>query len=259
MVLRPGEAQTQRGMAVLYSVHNGQIERSVETELSEDASHIRRITPATLQCGTPAVFVASSVDESAIVTDILAIRDDRFTNISFSTEADTSIRTLRNHYVYAEDIDNDGIVELPGPFNMKSLPEYQIDDQNFLLRWFSMDVEGWEMDKMFTYHNFLGGWYLVLDNAWATRAMMEQFNDVYGLYIWDSEFQKATLVATIYTFTGNNREELGTEDGWFALSRTDSIVYSARLEVGAPQYGVTEETLVQNFHLIRQNWRTGET
>lgn len=259
MVLRPGEAQTQRGMAMLYSVHNGQIERSVETELSEDTSHIRRITPGKLQCGTPAVFVASSVDESAIVTDIFALHEDRFTNVSFSSEADTSIRTLRNYYVYADDIDEDGILELPGSITMKALSDFQVDEQNFLLRWFSVDADGWEMDKLFTYHNFVGGWYMILDDAWATRAMVEQRNGAYGFYIWDQDFQQADLMYTLYVYTGSDRDEMATSDGRFALYRTESAAYAVKLESGASQYGIAEDSLKENFHLIRQDWRTGET
>lgn len=259
MVLRPGEAQTQRGMAMLYSVHNGQIERSVETELSEDTSHIRRITPGKLQCGTPAVFVASSVDESAIVTDIFALHEDRFTNVSFSSEADTSIRTLRNYYVYADDIDEDGILELPGSITMKALSDFQVDEQNFLLRWFSVDADGWEMDKLFTYHNFVGGWYMILDDAWATRAMVEQRNGAYGFYIWDQDFQQADLMYTLYVYTGSDRDEMATSDGRFALYRTESAAYAVKLESGASQYSIAEDSLKENFHLIRQDWRTGET
>ena len=258
MVLRPGEAQTQRGMVVLYSNNNGQIERSVETELSEDVSHIRRITPGRLQCGTPAVFVASSVADSAIVTDIFAIHEEKFTNISFSSEADTSIRTLRNHYVYADDIDEDGILELPGSVTMKALTEVQRNEQNFLLRWFSVDADGWEMDKLFTYHNYVGGWYMVLDSAWATRAMVEERNGVYGFYIWDQDFQQANLIFTVHVFSGSDRDEQSVDDGRFALYRTDSVAYAAKLEAGAAEYGITEESLIVNFRLIRQDWRTDE-
>ena len=259
MVLRPGEAETQRGMAMLYSCHNGQIERSVETELSEDTSHIRRITQGRLQCGTPAVFVASSVDDSAIVTDIFALdEEERFTNITFSSEADTSIRTLRNHYVYAADIDEDGILELPGSITMRALSDFQVDEQNFLLRWFSVDADGWEMDKMFTYHNFVGGWYMVLDISWATRAMVEERNGVYGFYVWDPEFQQASLVFKVYEFTGSTRDEDAVADGRFALNRTESVAYAAKLENTASQYGINEESLIENFRLIRQDWRADE-
>jgi len=259
MVLRPGEAETQRGMAVLYSFHDGQIERSVETELSEDTSRIRRITPGKLQGGTPAVFVASSVADSAIVTDIFALHEGRFTNISFSSEADTSIRTLRNYYVYADDIDEDGILELPGSITMKALSDFQVDDQNFLLRWFSVDADGWEMDKLFTYHNFVGGWYMILDDAWATRAMVEERNGSYGFYIWDPEFQQADLMYTLYVYTGYDRDEQAITDGRFALYRTESTAYAVKLESGAALHGITEDSLTEKFHLIRQDWRTGET
>ena len=68
MVLRPGEEETERGMAVLYSYQNGQIVRSVETELSEHTSSIRRIMTSRLQDGTPAVFVTSSSGDNTIVT-----------------------------------------------------------------------------------------------------------------------------------------------------------------------------------------------
>ena len=95
MVLRPGEAEAERGMAVLYNCRDGQIERSVETELSEEPSRIRRMVSGKLQDGTSAVYVASASEEGAIVTDIFALKEGRFTNISFSSPSDTSIRTLR--------------------------------------------------------------------------------------------------------------------------------------------------------------------
>ena len=57
------------------------------------------------------MYVASSADGKTIITDIFAIKSGEFTNISFSNESGTSVRTLRNYYVYADDIDMDGVVE----------------------------------------------------------------------------------------------------------------------------------------------------
>ena len=72
MVILPGESETGTGSAVLYRMQDGNIERSVEVNVSEDATHIRRITVGRLLGGTPAVFVASAVNNSAIVTDVFA-------------------------------------------------------------------------------------------------------------------------------------------------------------------------------------------
>lgn len=259
MVLRPGEEETERGMAVLYSYRNGQIVRSVETELSEHTSRIRRITTGKLQDETPAVFVTSSSGENTIVTDIFVVKDGHFTNMAYSTEADTSIRTLMNYYVYAEDIDADGILELPGLITMKPVTSWRADEQKFLLRWYAMDADGWETDKMYTFHNYLGGWYIRLDDEWASRLTVEQDHGCYSFYVWDESYQAAIPLFSLYVFTGVDRDEDAARNGRFPLYRAEGVAYAAELGFAAPEYGITEKSLEESFHLIRQDWQTGET
>lgn len=259
MVFRPGEAETERGMVVLYSCNGEQIYRSVETQLSESPENIRRIMEGSLQSGEPAIFVASSADEDSIVTDIFALKDAQFTNISFSRRADTSVRTMRNFYVYADDIDDDGVLELPALIRMKPVSVHRSDDQSFLLRWFSVDIDGWEMDKVFTFHDFVSGWYLQLDSQWASRVTVDQMNSTYSFYVWDESYQDPTPLFTVYVFTGGDRDEESVADGRFALHRTEGVAYAAKLSVYAADYGITSEQLIENFHLIRQSWQTGET
>lgn len=259
MVLRPGEEETQRGMAVLYGYRDGQIVRSVETELSEHTSSIRRIMTGKLQDGTPAVFVTSSSGDSTIVTDIFVVKDGHFTNIAYSTEADTSIRTLLNYYVYAEDIDSDGILELPGLIKMKPVSYWREDEQQFLLRWYAMDVDGWEMDKLYTFHNYNGGWYLQLDSQWASRLTVEQEHGCFRFYVWDESYQVAIPLFSVYVLTGSDRDEKASQDGCFPLYRTEGVAFAAQLDFAAPEYGITEKSLQDGFRLIRQDWQTGET
>lgn len=258
MVLRPGEAETESGMAVLYSTRDGQIVRSVETQLSQDPSQIRRITQSKLQDGTPAVYVASSADENTIVTDVLTLKGDTFTNISMQSEASTSIKTLRNYYVYGCDMDNDGVLELPSMITMKAVWDHGWSEDQFLLRWFSLNLNGWEVDKLFTYHNYVGGWYLQLDNQWASRVSVEQERDAFAFYLWDSTYQEATPLFHLYVFTGSDRDKMATEEGRFPVYRTEGVAYAGKLDVGAADYGITEDYLIQSFHLIRQDWQLGE-
>lgn len=258
MVLRPGEGETERGMAVLYSAGNGQVERSVETELSAEPSRIRRIRTGKLQDDVPAVFVASSAEEGAIVTDVFALRNGSFTNISFSSEAETSIMTLRNFYVYAEDIDEDGILELPSLIAMKPVSQWRDGAQKFLLRWFSMDSGGRAWDKIYTFHYYMGGWYVQLGGSWAKRVSVEQTEGTYAFYVWDESYQEAARLFTIYVFTGSSRDEDAVRDGRFALYRTEGVAYAASLEEYALLYGITEDYLINSFRQIRQDWRTGE-
>ncbi len=259
MVLRPGEQETEKGMAVLYHYAGGQIERSVEMSLSESPANIRRIMQGRLQNGVPAVFVASSTDQNAIVTDVLTIRDNQLTNIAVSDDVDTSIQTLRNYYVYAEDIDEDGVVEIPSIITMKPISSWTNEEEKYFLRWYSLDDNGWEYDKRFTFHNFVGGWYLRLDGSWASRITVEQYNGVYAFYLWDETYQIATPLFTLYVFTGSNRDEEAVNNGRFAVYRAEGVAYSASLTEAAAVYDLTEEYLIDSFRLIRQDWQTGET
>ena len=259
MVLRPGEEETERGMAVLYHYGNGQIERSAEMALSESPENIRRIMQGRLQHNTPAIFVASAVDQSAIVTDVLASKDGRLINIASSDDINTSVETLRNFYVYAEDIDEDGVVEIPSIIAMKPVSPWAEEEEKCLLRWYSFDDNGWEYDKLFTFHDFVGGWYLRLDGNWASRITVEQFNGVYSFYLWDESYRSATLLFTVHVFTGSARDEEAVRDGRFALYRAEGVAYSASLAEGSAEYDITEDYLVDSFRLIRQDWQTGET
>lgn len=259
LVLRPSEVATDVGMALLYSFENGQITRSVETELSEAPYRIKRINQGRLHGGSPAVFVASSVDDSAIVTDIYALRDGQFANVIFSNESSASVQTLRNHFLYSDDIDDDGIMELPSLITMTSLSGWIYGEERFLVRWFSLDPEGREQDKLYSFHNFAGGWYMQLDEEWAARVTVEQDGTTYMFYVWDPDYWDALPIYTVYTFTGSNRDEDASAEGRFPLYRTEGIAYAGKLEEGATKYHITEEELVNSFRLIQQDWQTGET
>ncbi len=259
LVFRQGEQETERATAVLYQTGKGQIERSVELSLSRGATAIRRIMQGKLQNGESAVYVTSASDTNATVTDVLTLHNGQFVNLTSSGNVNTSISTLRNFYVYADDIDGDGVVEIPSTVTMKPLSLWQNEEERHFLRWYSLDDNGWEYNKLFTFHNFMGGWYLQLHSGWASRITVEQYNGVYRFYLWDESYQVATSLFTVYVFTGSNRDEEAVKDGRFALYRAEGVAYAASLNEAAAEYDITEDYLIESFRLIRQDWQTGET
>ncbi len=257
MLLQPGEAEADNGVAMLYWFRDGQMLRSREAELSSPADAVKRIMVSTLDSGEPAVYVASSLDGNAVITDIFAMKNGNFTNISFSNESGTSVQTLRNYYVYADDVDNDGVLELPNLITMKPLEQARLANQQYLIRWYAMDLQGRETDKLYTFHNFLEGWYLELDGDWANRVSVVQEGNRYLFYLWDDAFETTQKILTIYSLAGANKEEEAAFDGRFLLYRTDSVVYAASLEDQA--LPMTQDELISAFRLIRVDWKTGET
>lgn len=259
MVLHPGESGESDGIAELYSFDGGEMVRSNQVSMSESVDRMKRIVAGKLHGGQPAVYVASAVGETAIVTDVFALVDGMFTNVSFSSESGTSVQTLRNYYVYADDIDDDGVVELPNLITMQSPLALNTTTEQYLIRWFSMTATGEEIEKCYTYHNFQAGWYVTLDSKWAPRVAAVQQGNAFSFYVWDGEFAQSQKLFTIYAFTGENRQEQAAQDNRFALLKSETTVYAAYLEVAAASYGISQDTLIQSFRLIHQDWKTGET
>lgn len=259
LLLRPGQTDTENGVAELYGLDEGVMERSNEASMSRPVSQLKRVIIGNLHGGTPAVFVATRVDESTIVTDVYALVDGVFTNVSFSRESGTSVQTLRNYYMYAEDIDADGAVELPELITMAPVEESRVADRQYLIRWYSLKPNGEDVDKCFTFHDYLAGWYMELDGKWAERISVVQEDNAYGFYLWDSSGKKAERIFTVYALTGQNREEQAVTENRFVLYRGESTTYAAYMDVASGSLNISREDLISSFHLIRQAWKTGET
>lgn len=258
-VLRPGQTETDRGIAEFYAMENDTVQRSNEVSMSEPADKLKRVLVGTLHGGQPAVYIASTVGDTAIITDVYVFVDGLLTNVTFSSESGTSVQTMRNYYVYADDIDNDGVVELPMLMNMKSLDELQSTERQDLIRWYAMEADGSEVDKMYTYHNFVSGWYFQLDSQWAPRLSVRNVANAYEFYLWDEDFTSARRLLTIYALTGQNREEQAMADNRFVVYKTEQFLYAASLEPVALENQINQESIIRRFHLIHQDWKTGET
>lgn len=258
LILSPGTSESTNGVVTLYKLADGAMERSNEVPMSAPANMLKRIIMGNLHGGVPAVFVGSSVEECAIITDIYALSDGVLTNVSLSSESGTSVQTLRNYYVYADDIDSDGEVELPSLIPMKPVGENAVANEQHLIRWYAMALDGLTTDKMFTYHNYVGGWYLELDSQWIHRLSVVQEGSTYSFYLWDENNENAELVFSVYALTGQNREEQAQQENRFVLHKTETTIYAARMEVASGVLRISPEDLINGFHLIRRAWNTGE-
>ena len=257
-VLRPGSMEAENGVAELYSMETGIMERSNEVVMSGPVDKLKRILVGKLHGGKPAVYVASTVENTSLITDVFTVVGDMLTNVSLSTESGTSVQTLRNYYVYADDMDNDGIVELPRLITMISMGGVTDSEPRDMILWYTMTSDGETIDKLYTYFDSVGGWYLKLDEKLAHRMSVQCLGNIFEFYLWDESYTSAQKLLSIYTLTGQNREEQSISDGRFVLLKTDTVTYSASLEKTAGKYKITQESLIYDFNLVHQDWNMGE-
>ena len=250
---QPGE---ERAVAISYHFGDDGMERSMEVKLSAPGTSVERILEGQLESGAPAVFVSSAVASDAIATDVLCVQQGKLLSL---LSQDSSVMALRNYYVYPSDIDGDGATEIPSLIPMRAVNPYGIPDSQFLISWYSVDQQGGTHDKLYTFHEYGGGWYLELDPAWAERISVDRSGNTYTFYFWQEEQINPDPLFTLYVFTGSDRDQLAGSEGRFPLLRMEGVAYGAELYDTAVRCHVTEEYLKNCFHLIRQDWKTGET
>ena len=248
-VLYPGQTEESPGFVALYEVEKGVVERSLEVKLSAPVSRLQRVITGELAGGEAAVFVASALEDTVLVTDVYALRSGALTNISLSNESGTSVSTIRNHFVYAQDIDEDGQLELPALIPMKAMSERNTQSED-LIRWYSLSITGEEVDKLYTYHNFVNSWYLVLDSTWAQQVTVTQDSTGYSFYLWDLAKENAIRVLEVQMLYDQDEISQAMESGAILLYQGESSAYVGVLTSDAAQFGLTQEWLRGSFYLL---------
>lgn len=263
MFLLRDDAEAAACVAEFYDYRDGQMERAPEAALSARADAVKRIVSGFMEQDVPAVFV-SSVQEadgvSFIVTDVFALRHGVFQNVTLQGDGDR-ISAVRNYFVYATDIDQDGLMELPNPIQ---LPTYGTEQTEpfWVIQWYNLSLDGKRELKQTTYHNYSGGWYVVLQSGWDNLVVyrgnaigsVSTFTG-YVFALWNGTDAPQELF-TIYTFSGDSRGEIASADGRFVLAQKGDVTYSAKL--GGGQSRLTPDRLRELFRFIKVDWITGE-
>jgi hypothetical protein len=243
----PGQAEDSPAVAALYSYREDQLRRSMEVNLSSPADALKRVVASKLIDGTVAVFATTVPDENHLVTDVFAVSQHQINQVlmNFKTE------TLHNYYVYPEDMDGDGNLELPRLVPMNAVEDAQ---RQYSIDWFGTDKAGNLSKKVSTYHNFDEGWYLKLDPAWSEELSVVQTEDSYAFKTWSGADQKKELF-TILILSGPDREEQAKQEGFRLLYRGETEIYVLTVPEGSE---LDAQMIAGNFRLIRSDWNNEE-
>lgn len=256
------ETEAQTAAVELYRYSEGVMIRDPELSLSNGVTNVKRIVSGYTDTDVPAVFVAGTLDENLIVTDVFALQDGVFQNIAASGDAAGGL-TVRNYNVYGTDIDGDGLIELP---EVRTLPDLKDagDTTAFrLIRWYNLGLDGTKKEKLLTYHDYSYGFNLVLNSQWDGRVTISLDDSVeegtaYTFHWWNGTNLPQEELFTIYVLTGDHRQTLAEADGRFPLGDRNEVTVAASLAEGGINAGLTEEELKNSFYFIHMDWNSGE-
>ena len=251
-LVRPGSNEWSKGVAELYRIKNGNVERSVEQNLAVQSENVRRVLTGRLQDGNNCIYISGKSGDTALITDVFAVVNDVFTNISLSAERPTITQTIGNYFVDPSDIDGDGIMELPELVDMVQVTQEGASTQK-LISWYAFDSYGNRFQKAYTYHCFVDGWFIELAPELTEVLTVSKQGKRLDFFSWDKQFGVPIRLFSINVLTGQNRDEQARLDGNIRLHSTASALFVAELTSNGENYGITEQTLIDSFHMIQQD------
>ncbi|MEG1917733.1 MAG: VCBS repeat-containing protein [Oscillospiraceae bacterium] len=250
-------------MADYYDWREQELTLTSSARVSMSVAELSRVKSGKLQNDIPALFV-TGVEESSIgITDVLAVRDGALVNVTLSGATGVSTEIFRFLSLYPQDINGDGLTEVPVP---SLLPEGGDETVRYQINWRNYDLNGTPRVAQVTYHDVEDGWYLTLPEEWdgrilVTRGETGAEENCVTFFIRGEGKEPARTFLKIYTITGDSREYKAVRGTRFVLSRQTETIFAAELlPAGAAwRYRLTEEELLDSFHLILNEWTAGDS
>ncbi len=252
----------------LYNVRDGKLALESTAPLSQNVTGMIEsgVKTGYLRDMVPAVFVPSYYGGmNGRITDIFAWQAGQLKNITLEQDPEDPAvwrsHTVRWYNVAGSDINADGILELPDPYG---LPDYNSAGSapNFwAVRWQQFDVAGQAWPVYTTYHNERDGWYFILPDEWEGKITLSR-SDLTGggeravvFSYWEGDKRvEPQPFLTIYQLYGDNKLTRANLSGRFRLRPVgedeSEAIYAARFNVDSWNCGLSEEEVVERFHLI---------
>ena len=238
-------------VAEFYGWQEEQMGVSYRCRLSTSMAALNRgsVVTGMVDKDTPAVFITGVDITSMAVTDILIYRQEAgLVNVALDKHRGVSAAVYPYRQLSPQDIDGDGIIELPCP-DADSAAE-QTDG---FVAWMSWKSDGRFEQSVKTYHCLSAGWYFTIPLSWWNW-------DVDALVTAISNENQMTLcingdsVLSVYTITGENRDSRSRMGHPLVLRRQTTTVYAGEVFEIAPYYGMDEDLLRRSFSLILGTW-----
>lgn len=264
MVLQMDDTGENVDRVEYYDMDGGQMVLAASAPMSQDIGSITSggVTVSSLRDNVPALYV-TAVSGEVTLTDVYAVRDGVFTNITLQTETGKSSETMRIYDgVPAQDINDDGVLELPRAIQIPESSALYNASGHWLIYWRQFDLEGNAYTVQINYHDLSGGWYLNIPESWVGQITVsrDDTKSIWGertviFSRWEGgEDSEPQPFLRIYRLSGSNRAtraRLGTR---FILLEENSVIYAAELLDIEWNSGLSSDNLIEYFSLIRTEW-----
>lgn len=245
----------------------GYLKEYSSAPLSSNMDSVDKVHNSTLIDGVPAIYVTgltrgdgNASNGTQVITDVLALRDGQLMNVTLDTSQRYSASTTRYNLTPDQDINGDGIWEIPSPQRIEAQNPHS-NDTFYAINWVQYNLWGNPANTFTTYYNSTDGWYLELPPEWIDTLRLERSDVTEGLtnergilFYHVEEGREPELFLSIYKNTGNDQSSRSTMDERMLLLSTQDAAYSVKFYDTNYDCGLDSNELFGRFHQITTDW-----
>lgn len=168
-VIQRSRAMKQASLRLL-DRRDGEVVTVMETALSPDTETYLQLAQGKTQDGLTAFFIDGQRSDGKTATQTVCIRGGELQNLSYNPEEglDLMVATQRSESIFCQDIDGDGVTEIPVPTLVPGYEDYSEEEQRFLVSWCVIE-EGRYREKSRTFFNSKDGYYFQIPETWGDQ------------------------------------------------------------------------------------------
>jgi hypothetical protein len=261
------QIDSERQIVEVVMSDNGELSVAGTAALSRGTEAVRRLRGTPLLDGRPGLLVTSQYradDDSppGEVTDIFTFREGALVNISVNMETGISDMLVRDREIPAEDINGDGILNLPRQIELPRHPE--TPDSNgeifYEIRWNAYESGGLSIETARTYHSARNNWYILLPEQWPGQYTVRHHTanseavTTFSAYTHEGEWKDFLKIF----FNPQPSANRPVVRGRTLLEEQNNLLVTAEiipLREGPTQFEMSEQELKSIFKLIPAEWR----
>lgn len=186
LVLKTGFADSNN-TASLYSLNESGVIEISACELDKTVKTVNEPVIDTLSTGKPAVYI-DVIKGVGAVTEVLFMEKEKLVNPLFDSQTGETIATLRSVSFGIEDINEDGIIEIPVQVDVPSVAHSDVNEKLYLTNWCSFNGEALT-NQLTAMINVNDGYYLTLSQKLLGKIaiLKDTESRVREIYLYDSE------------------------------------------------------------------------
>ncbi len=244
-------AAERTASATLYTVGANEAEAIGTAALDGNISSFSSVTVGKLSGGKRAVFIDSLKSASSMITDVVYLGSEGLINPFFDqTVLETQV-TMRNSTALCEDIDGDGVTEIPFTQILPGYDARPAAERMYMTLWRSFD--GVKLDTVTAGdYNQTEGYYLSFEPAWqgSVTLIYDTENAMRSYRVYDPVMQStADEILRIRVYTEEEYDAFDNSE-LIVLSRSGGKVYAARIVADKGAYSINKNQLKEAFSLI---------